>query len=460
MVFKFAFLSRPQSKAALYGEAPKASVSPYLRHRELGHSSHRQPTCAAAEEKMSAMLARKLPATLSEQQFVLDGYDKVFASKWVNASEVVLATKCNRLLMLNVDTGRRFELPTPPSALHALALQNNGVATTQATPPCSGIHAIAVNPSGTRLAVGTGKPLEVVIYDLPSMEPVAVCSGHTDLVFSLEFMTDDLLVTGSRDSCLGVFSLKQCNNGMGSDNVPTLSTFTGNVSVHAPLGMRREHKNKVRSLQYNADHRQIATLGADGLLKLWDANRLDVVATTELQYPTETVCLALEKSSNMYAVGSQGHISMYDPRSRRIVDSFTSMDDGWGVRSLAFNSQVLACGGGLGRVSFYDLRASNYIDLPVSTSTAPTAPAAPIATPAATTTATTIKPATSIPTVRSHYDVGQGWLSRDMIYMNHFQGHSIRHAVYTLSYDPTSTRLFAGGGPLQLGLTGSYAAVW
>ena len=44
--------------------------------------------------------------------------------------------------------------------------------------------------------------------------------------------------------------------------------------------------------------------------------------------------------------------------------------------------------------------------------------------------------------------------------MNHFAGYSIQNAIYTLSYDESGTKLFAGGGPLQLDLKGSYAAVW
>lgn len=46
------------------------------------------------------------------------------------------------------------------------------------------------------------------------------------------------------------------------------------------------------------------------------------------------------------------------------------------------------------------------------------------------------------------------------MYYEHFRNASIANAVYTHCYDSSGTRLFTGGGPLQFGLCGSYAAVW
>ena len=36
----------------------------------------------------------------------------------------------------------------------------------------------------------------------------------------------------------------------------------------------------------------------------------------------------------------------------------------------------------------------------------------------------------------------------------------LRHAIYTHRYNPSGTKLFVAGGPLPLGLYGSYAAFW
>jgi hypothetical protein len=36
----------------------------------------------------------------------------------------------------------------------------------------------------------------------------------------------------------------------------------------------------------------------------------------------------------------------------------------------------------------------------------------------------------------------------------------LNRGVCTLSYNPNGTRLFTGGGPLQMGLSGSFASLW
>lgn len=64
----------------------------------------------------------------------------------------------------------------------------------------------------------------------------------------------------------------------------------------------------------------------------------------------------------MFAVGSQSHISIIDPRTPSIVRVIDSADEGWGVRSLDFKSHILTTGGGFGRIGFYDLRAQQYLD--------------------------------------------------------------------------------------------------
>lgn len=53
-------------------------------------------------------------------------------------------------------------------------------------------------------------------------------------------------------------------------------------------------------------------------------------STYSLKYPMETVCLALERDNNLFAVGSQSHVSFYDPRSGTAVGYIGSRDPGAG----------------------------------------------------------------------------------------------------------------------------------
>jgi len=84
--------------------------------------------------------------------------------------------------------------------------------------------------------------------------------------------------------------------------------------------------------------------------------------TLKLIHSAETVCLTSNTNANLYAVGSQSHISIIDPRSSSVVHVADSCDEGWGVRALNFKSHIITTGGGFGRVGFYDMRAQRYLD--------------------------------------------------------------------------------------------------
>ncbi|ORX87753.1 WD40 repeat-like protein, partial [Anaeromyces robustus] len=75
--------------------------------------------------------------------------------------------------------------------------------------PCSGIHGIAVNSSNTLLAIGSNKPFEIILYHLPDLHPIGILTGHNDLVFSVEFIDDYTVISGSRDMNISIWNVKQ-----------------------------------------------------------------------------------------------------------------------------------------------------------------------------------------------------------------------------------------------------------
>ncbi|KAI8853554.1 WD40-repeat-containing domain protein [Chytridium lagenaria] len=417
--------------------------------------------------------SRRLPAKLQERQFDVSGLDKIFASLWLNDSEIVLGTKCNRLIVMNVNTSKRFEIPSivghrsstgwsygsvpaaavspfsmcatsplsPPTVVPRPSTETSGVP--QAAPQsrrdsehfqCCGIHSLAINPSKTMLAVGSGHPTEFIqIYKLPTFEPLAILSGHSDMVFSVAWLSDNVLVSGSRDTTLKMWSL---TDEYLQTTVQGVNNAT--VSIYQPVLTKKEHCGKVRDLKFNDFTKQTTTLATDGTVKIFDASRLSLAVSVPLVYTNETVCLGMGVSENIYSVGSQSHISLIDPRVGSIVHMIESCDEGWGVRSMNVDNGVITIGGGYGRISFYDLRSQSYLAWRPRN-----------------------KQDEEQPDVEERYlQNGGGWLDRDQFYMNHFRGQSIRNAVYTLSYDPCGVRFFAAGGPLQLNLCGSYAGLW
>jgi len=139
------------------------------------------------------------------------------------------------------------------------------------------------------------------------------------------------------------------------------------------------------------------------------------------------VCLAVETEHNIIAVGSQHFVTFLDPRSSSIIHKAPSQDQDWGVRSLSCKwGTVVTVGGGMGRISFFDLQKNSYREV------------------------VGVK----------YLETGHGWLHKDATYRTHFASVFVPNAVYTHCYDPSGTKIFAGGGPLMLGLKGAYAAVW
>ena len=54
----------------------------------------------------------------------------------------------------------------------------------------------------------------------------------------------------------------------------------------------------------------------------------------------------------------------------------------------------------------------------------------------------------------------KGWVKRNDQYMDQFQTQKYAPAIYSHCYDDSGTRLFASGGPLQIGLEGNYMGLW
>ncbi|KAF9194911.1 hypothetical protein BGZ50_005544 [Haplosporangium sp. Z 11] len=291
------------------------------------------------------------------------------------------------------------------------------------TSTSSGIRSLSMNPSRTLLAIGAGVPFQVTIFSVPEFVPIGVMYGHTDLVFSLTWVSDTVLVSGSRDGSMRVWT-------MGSPVITTLPSVSGPIQARLPVLTRTEDNTKVRDLAYNNGTGQLMTLAAEGFVNLWDRESYTKIFKLKLARTSETVCVASNRDTNLFAVGSLANISIIDSRSSSIVHEAESCDIErdvrWGVRSLDFKSHIITTGGGSGRIGYYDLRAQRYLD--------------------------GFENGQSKTTFQ---EIGAGWMNRDTAYAVSLSGFMVRNAVYAMEYDSTGTRLFAAGGPLQLGLCGS-----
>ena len=130
-------------------------------------------------------------AMLKEYQISQANTNKVFCSQWLSHKQVIFGKKCNKLMVLDVNTKHLDQIPS-------LASSENS------NPPDQecGIHSIEMNPSRTLLATGARNSNDVAgretgwdtlrresylcvsVYRLPTLDPICVGeNAHSDWIF-------------------------------------------------------------------------------------------------------------------------------------------------------------------------------------------------------------------------------------------------------------------------------------
>ncbi|XP_070541875.1 DDB1- and CUL4-associated factor 12-like [Ptychodera flava] len=387
------------------------SVFQYTQGRQVGLAK-------PPRDAISRLSAQKMPLLLREHEFNLGEVNKVFASEWLSENQVIIGTKCNTLLVLDLQTKQKFQIPLLKGEGDTLSETRTG-----------GIHSITINPSRMLLATGGEDPNTPAVYKLPTFDPVCLGKNcHKDWIFSMAWLDDQFLVTGSRDNTIALWSINEDiyrDIDMPGCPLPRYMRITPIARETCKSG------EKVRALVFNDLTQEIAALSTNGNIHMWDASTLSQKFTNELPYCRENVCLSVAKDLSIYAVGSQSHVSFLDSRTLKSVGSIYTKEGGSGVRSVSFNEHITTIGTGAGSVLFFDVRAGRYLDLECCSGEA------------------------------CSLKTGKGFLQRDEIYREYFADQErYPNSVYTHCYDMSRTRLLVAGGPLSSGLHGNYAAIW
>lgn len=384
------------------------SLAEFIRKRERG--GHRPPS------HRFTYATRKLPHILKERELKgLDRCDKIFASAWLDPERVMVGTKDNQLLVWDVKKDRHSCIPSFCSTVEGLRHDH------------CGIHSIAISAQGV-IATGAQAPQDILLLGHETLRPQALLKGHSDWVFALAWLAPNILVSGGRDRSVMIWDTSSGESSPG---------------IIKPAQVRVYHRDKVRDLKAHGKTGSFGTVSADGTVKFWDAEEGVPVSSVDLEYKHELVCMACDSDLNTFAVGSESHIQMVDPRTAGVYRCVPSLDPGGSVRSLSVHDHLMTVGTGGGTISFLDLRTDSFLQMNRPSGRRGWAMGGDAGADC----------------VR-YLTTGNGYLKRDDVFLQHFDGLEVRHTVYTHCYDPTYTKLFVGGGPLPVGLCGCYAAVW
>ncbi|XP_066254472.1 DDB1- and CUL4-associated factor 12 homolog [Euwallacea similis] len=380
----------------------------YIKHREM--QTARQSS-VVKEYGNRHILSHEM---FKETPINLGHINKVFCSQWLSDRQVVFGTKCNKLMVYDVQTHKLDQIPSLVSGREATNFNEQ---------PC-GIHSVQLNPSKTLLATGARNTSDIAVYRMPTLDPVCVGeNAHKDWVFDMCWLDDEFLVSGSRDTKLALWRITE-DILEAKDEVPMHKS----ISPESLKDCR--NAQKIRALSFNKSYREIAALSLNGYIHIWDAETFRQKLSRKLPSSQENVCMAVQEMGSVYAIGCRSYTLLLDCRTLQAIKKVSSRYSGCGIRSATFQGDILTVGTGLGMLMFYDLKAGKYLDSSINSSR------------------TVILKGS------------KGYVFPDEEFMDNIQNIKYVPAIYTHCYDSTGTRLFTAGGPLPATLTGNYAGLW
>jgi len=269
--------------------------------------------------------------------------DKIYSSCWLNDEFVLCGTKCNKLILINLNNKKHYFMPVLDSRFD--------------TDASGGLYSIAINPSKTMLATGTRKGNDIAIYKLPSLDVLYLLEkGHSDFIFDIKWLDDHYLLSGSKDSSVILWKVDDSDNTEIDED-----TNLYKLNYSQPIKQfNYTDAAKIRCLNFNKQKEEIAILSLNAKLHIIDPATMGKKKSTNLPQNEDLVCLT-HNEEYLYAIGSKSHVQFIDSRTLEFVSTISSINNPTcGVRSLSFNSNILTIGAGNGNIQFYDLRNSRY----------------------------------------------------------------------------------------------------
>ncbi|KAB7498412.1 DDB1- and CUL4-associated factor 12 [Armadillidium nasatum] len=351
-----------------------------------------------------------------EHPIGLNRVNKVFCSQWLSDHQIVMGTRCNKLLVYDINN---HNIDIIPSLLSSEPARNPDHQ--------SGIHAVEINYSKTLLATGAQNSRDLAVYKLPTLDPVCVGEkAHSEWILDITWLDNEFLVSGSTDGKLALWRIeeKMEPDDVEKETIPNYSHIQP-VKVKKCFGA-----DKVRALIFNENLNEIVALSMNAYVHIWDSNRFWQKMSRKLPHAMDNACLTKREDCSLYAIGSKSHFTLLDPRTLHHVKKVNARVSGCSVRSISFHKDILTIGTGIGVIMVYDMRAGKYMESTMNSGRA------------------VVLKST------------KGWVNPDEAYHDLIRNIEHTPAIYSHCYDWSGTRLFTAGGPLDDQLKGNYAALW
>ncbi|MEO2013507.1 MAG: tetratricopeptide repeat protein [Fuerstiella sp.] len=211
-----------------------------------------------------------------------------------------------------------------------------------------GVYDVAISDSGDLLVSG-GVDRIARLWNLRSRELVLEIPAQPDMIFSVAISPDERTIAiGCRDKSLFLIDI--------SSGQPVRRTLTG-------------HQSTVSDLAFTSDGSTLATAGADGLVKLWDVETAECVATLEgHRLPVET--LAFSPDQKLLATAGyqirddeRGEVILWDVASRkkRLVISDETLGDTYVVKFSSDGTKLMRAGAKPNEIELRDVETGKVI---------------------------------------------------------------------------------------------------
>lgn len=171
----------------------------------------------------------------------------------------------------------------------------------------SAVYSLALHPNGKTLATGIGDG-SIVLWNLPTNTQIAILSGSLDVVESLAITPNGrTLIAGNGDGSIQLWQLNQAE--LSNDSLswhrpsPTIASLRDTLTVHT---------GEVTALAIAPDGESFASASADGTVKIWDLQTLELLCSLPAESANAVMSLAISPNGKFLATGmAKGSIKIW-----------------------------------------------------------------------------------------------------------------------------------------------------